>query len=68
MLAKSIVLAFMALILYFLGSGAYYLIKDGSTQRRTVNSLTWRIALSIVLFLLLFVAFRFGLIQPHTLR
>lgn len=68
MIAKIIVLAFMALILYFLGSGAYYLIKDAGTKRRTVQSLTWRIGLSLVLFILLFVAFRFGWIQPHTLR
>lgn len=68
MLAKAIVLAFMALILYFLGSGAYYLIKDAGTKRRTVQSLTWRITLSLALFILLFVAFRFGWIQPHTLR
>lgn len=68
MLAKSIVLAFMAVILYCLGSGAYYLIKDAGTKKRTVNALTWRIALSVLLFLLLFVAFRFGWIQPHGLR
>lgn len=68
MLAKAIVLAFMALILYFLGRGAYYLIRDGSTKRRTVQSLTWRIMFSLALFILLFVAFRFGWIQPHSLR
>ncbi len=67
MLAKAIVLSIMVLIVYHLGSGAYYLIKDGGRSTRTVKSLTWRIALSFSLFIALFVAFYFGHVQFHTL-
>lgn len=41
------------------------LTRDGSASRRTVRALTWRVLLSIGLFLLLLLAFALGLVQPH---
>lgn len=50
-----------------LGSGLYYMLKDKGDSKRMVNSLTLRIGLSVALFVLLFVAWYAGLIQPHPL-
>ncbi len=65
MLTKLIVIIAMLLILYSLGSGMYYLLKDKGDSTRTVKALTWRIGLSVVLFIFLFVSFHFGWLLPH---
>lgn len=65
MLVKIIIFIFLLVILYCLGSGLVYLVKDKGNSDRVVKALTWRISLSILLFVLLFVAYAFGLIKPH---
>ena len=62
---KVIVLIFVALILLSLGSALYYLIKDRGGSNRTVKALTWRVALSIMLFVLLMLGFHFGFITSR---
>lgn len=62
---KIIVLALVALIFVSLASGLYYLIKDRGTSERTVKALTWRIALSVALFVLLMAGYYLGFI-PKT--
>jgi len=62
-----IIIAMMLIIAFTLGSGLFYLVRDQGQSNRTVKMLTWRIGLSISLFLLLFIAFAAGLIQPHGL-
>ena len=47
-------------------AGGFFLVKDDSKSKRLVTSLTFRISISILLFVSLIVGFRFGLIQPHT--
>tara|TARA_R110002072_G_scaffold21902_7_gene77227 strand:- start:3169 stop:3378 length:210 start_codon:yes stop_codon:yes gene_type:complete len=47
-------------------AGGFFLVKDGSKSKRMLTSLSFRIALSILLFVSLFVGFRFGWIQPHS--
>lgn len=64
MLVKLIIILFLAVILYALGSGLYYLVRDRSSKR-LVEALTWRIALSLGLFILLFIAYALGWIKPH---
>ncbi|MEY4763159.1 MAG: hypothetical protein RLZZ200_3015 [Pseudomonadota bacterium] len=64
---KILVLAIVAGILYSLGSALYHLSSPKGDPRQQLRSLTWRIALSVGLFVLLFVAWYFGLIQPHGL-
>ncbi|MFU8895001.1 MAG: twin transmembrane helix small protein [Gammaproteobacteria bacterium] len=61
-----ILLAFVA-ILASLASGLVYLFKDDHDSRRVVNALTWRIGLSVALFVVLLGAAALGLIEPGNL-
>jgi len=60
---KIIVLIFIVLIVTSLGSALYFLIKDKGTSTRTAKALTWRVAFSITLFMLLMLSYHFGLIS-----
>jgi hypothetical protein len=62
---RYVVLAFVALILASLFSGLFFLIRDQGRSKRTVKALTWRVGLSLGLFLLLLAGYYFGLIKPH---
>ncbi|OGT37141.1 MAG: hypothetical protein A3F12_05375 [Gammaproteobacteria bacterium RIFCSPHIGHO2_12_FULL_38_14] len=64
---KAIIILFLIFIFFALGSALYYLVKDKGTSDRIVKALTWRIALSLVLFILLLVAYAFGWIVPHSI-
>ncbi|CDZ77515.1 hypothetical protein BN59_01798 [Legionella massiliensis] len=66
MLFKAIIIVVMLIILFALGSSLFYLVKDEGKTTRTVKALTWRIGLSLALFLLLFLAFSMGWIKPHS--
>ena len=55
----------LLLIVGSLGSGLFYLIRDRSRSRRTLNALTLRIALSVVLFLLILIGLFTGVIEPN---
>ena len=57
-----VILAFLA-ILGSLASALVYLMRDRGGTNRTVNALTWRIGLSIVLFLFVLLAHHFGWIE-----
>lgn len=67
MLAKIIVIATMLIILFSLGSSLFFLVKDKGHSNRTVKALTWRIGLSLTLFIFLFIAFSLGWIKPHSI-
>jgi len=64
---KFLIVMLLLFIFLSLGSGLFFLIRDKGTTDRTVKSLTFRIALSVGLFLLLLIGFATGLIQPHGL-
>lgn len=68
MLAKALIVAIFLGILFTLGSGMIYLIKDRGQSDRTVKALTFRIGISIALFGLLFLLWWAGLIAPHGVR
>lgn len=67
MFTRWVILIVMLVILIALGSGLVFLVKDSNSTQRTVKALTWRIGLSLALFLFLFIAFRLGWITPHAL-
>lgn len=64
MLIKFFVVAVLLVILYCLISALYYLLykKDAA---HTVKALTWRVGLSVALFVLLFISYGLGWIHPH---
>jgi hypothetical protein len=68
MAGKVIVVIVFLGILGSLGSALIYMVKDKGRSDRTVRALTVRISLSVGLFLLLFVLYGLGLIEPHGLR
>lgn len=65
MLKTLLIVAFLLVILYNLGAGLYYMLVDRGTTKRTVNALTRRIALSVVLILLVILGIATGVIEPH---
>lgn len=65
MLQKLIIVAFLIVILYNLGAGLYYMLTDKGRTDRTVNALTRRIAISVVLIVLIVLGIWTGVIQPH---
>ena len=67
MLGKLLIVGFLAVILYNLGAGLYYMMVDKGTTDRTVKALTRRIALSVALIVLVGFAAWMGWIQPHDL-
>lgn len=64
MLSKTLIVLFLLTILYSLASSFFFLVKDKGRGDRTVKRLTWRIGLSLVLFVLLWVGYQAGLIKP----
>ena len=67
MLIKLLIIAIFLLILASLGSGLLFMLKDKGQTKRTVTALTVRIGLSVLVFLLLLLAYLGGFIQPHGL-
>lgn len=65
MWTRVVLVAFLAVILYNLGAGLYYLMRDKGQSDRTLNALTRRIAISVALFVLLLAGFATGVIEPH---
>lgn len=59
------VAAFLAVILYNLGAGLYYMLVDKGTSKRTVNALTRRIVFSVVLIGLVVAGIATGVVEPH---
>ena len=60
------ILLTLFVIIASLGSGLFYLIRDRGESRRTLNALTLRITLSIILFALILIGFFTGAISPNT--
>lgn len=64
---KILVLVLLAGVLVSLFSGLFFMNRDQGDSRRLLRALTIRISLSVLLFLVLIVAWRTGAIQPHGL-
>ena len=64
---KILIIACLLAIVVSLGSGLFHIVNDKGESKRMVTALTIRIALSVALFILLFIAWSQGLIQPHGL-
>ena len=66
MLIKILTILFLLAILYSLASSLFFLVIDKGEGDRTVKRLTWRIGLSLALFLLLWGAHEIGWIEPNS--
>jgi hypothetical protein len=53
---KLVVILFLVAILGSLGSALFYLVRDKGGSDRTVRALTFRVGISVTLFLLLMIA------------
>lgn len=65
LISKAIIIIFLLFIFYALGSALYFLMRDRGDSTRIVKALTWRIGLSVVLFVFLMIAFAMGWLAPH---
>lgn len=65
MLSTLIIIVFLGAILYNLGAGLIYLIRDPDHSTRTARALTMRIGLSVALFILLMLGIATGVITPN---
>ena len=62
---KIVVLILLFMVIISLFSGLYFVMKDKGNSKRAVKALTWRVAFSMSVFLLLLLGFHFGWI-PST--
>ena len=62
---KLLVVALFGAILFSLGTALVHLARSDGDGRKLVRSLTWRVALSVALFVLLWLLYLNGLIRPH---
>ena len=67
MIFKILIVLLLFIVIFSLGQALFYLIKDEGTSDRMVKALSWRIGLSVFIFLLLLIGQAVGLIQPHGL-
>jgi hypothetical protein len=61
---KIIVAIAFLLIIGSLAFALLFMMRDKGKSNRTVNALTFRVGFSVLLFLLVLIAYHFGLIQP----
>ena len=66
MVFKIVILTLLFVVLISLASALVAMVK-GDQSDRMIKSLTWRIGLSILIFLLLLIGQAMGLITPHGL-
>lgn len=66
MLVKVLIVLAMAAVLFSLFRSLYFLATE-KDSKRTVKNLSWRIGLSILLFVLIIVGIFTGYIEPHGL-
>lgn len=67
MWVKIVILIIFAGILLSLGSALFYLVRDKGHSRKSLHALTFRIGLSLGLFIFLMILAATGVITPHGL-
>ncbi len=59
------ILLILALIVLSLASGMFFLSRDDGKGNRVVTSLTFRVILSLMLFVMLILGYFFGQVEPN---
>ncbi len=68
MIFKAIILALLLVVIFSLGQALWFMIKqDDNNSGKMLKSLTWRIGLSVFIFILLLIGQAVGWIHPHGL-
>jgi hypothetical protein len=67
MIFKLIIILFLFIIFYSLGSALVFLVRDKGDSDRVAKALTWRVSLSLFLFVLILMAYALGWINPHSI-
>lgn len=62
---KIVIILTLLVIVGSLASALFYMMKDHGNSTRAVKALSIRVGLSVGLFLMLFIAYAAGWIQPH---
>ncbi|AMP12866.1 twin transmembrane helix small protein [Collimonas pratensis] len=65
---KIVVAIAFVLIIGSLFSALLFLMRDKGKSNRTVQALTWRVGLSVCLFLMILLLYKLGYIQPTGLH
>jgi hypothetical protein len=65
MLIKIIVAFLVLIIFYCLGSSLFFMLSEKKSDKSMVKALTWRVILSLSVFILLMLGYFFGLLNPH---
>ena len=64
---KFLIIVTLLAIVASLGRAMFAMVSGPQDSKKMVNALTVRIALSVALFVLLFISWHFGLLEPHRL-
>ncbi len=67
-IGRLVVIAVLIGIVGSLASAAFQLAGGKSDSGKMVKALTWRISLSVALFIVLMLCWKAGIIQPHGLK
>ena len=67
MTIKILIILAMLAILFTLFRSLYFLMTGKQESKKTVNGLSWRIGLSMALFVLIVVGIFAGWLEPHGL-
>lgn len=67
MIFKIFIIVLLLTVVISLGTALYHLVNNKGNSDKLVKSLTWRIGLSVGIFILLLIGQALGLIQPHGL-
>ena len=67
MIFKIVVISLLLIVIFSLGSALFHFVRNGGDSDKMLKALTWRIGLSVFIFLLLLIGQAVGLIQPHGL-
>ncbi len=64
---KIIFIIVFVIIIISLGSALFHMVrhKDQEYSKKTAKALTYRIGLSLILFILMFIAYATGMIKPE---
>jgi hypothetical protein len=64
---KVLIIATLIGIVTTLGRAMFSMVSGPQDGKQMVNALTLRIGLSVALFVLLFISWHYGLIEPHSM-